>query len=362
MAITRFEFEDRDHGWRVHPFELSDFNLLVGLSGAGKTRILQALELVSKCASGGMRGLTDDAWQLELMTPDGVQWQWSAEVQTQPSRFVSEEISRDHSVILERTSKGIQFMDRPLPELKDGESLISMFRKADEVRPLFEALARVHLSSADDREHFQFDVNVLEAIEGECASLEALRNAHHPLPLRAYILQTKFPNAFEALVEAFCDIFPTVDRVEGAQGPRDEDLETLLVFNLFEDGVAKPVPSLRWSSGMLRTWLHILELGLYPAGSVILIDEYENGLGVNCLPALTRLIRERAGELQFIITSHHPYVINHVPVADWQIVQRKGSEVRLKPASSMPRLTGLSKQKAFTLLMSSREFLTESIQ
>nr|WP_293102352.1 hypothetical protein [Okeania sp. SIO2F4] len=44
------------------------------------------------------------------------------------------------------------------------------------------------------------------------------------------------------------------------------------------------------SSGMLKTLMYISELYLSPEGSVILIDEFENSLGVNCLDSVTDLI------------------------------------------------------------------------
>jgi AAA15 family ATPase/GTPase len=56
---------------------------------------------------------------------------------------------------------------------------------------------------------------------------------------------------------------------------------------------------------MLKTLLHLSELYFSLPGSVILIDEFENSLGVNCLDAVTEDINDSPNQLQFIITSHH---------------------------------------------------------
>ncbi|MBR1728361.1 MAG: ATP-binding protein [Selenomonadaceae bacterium] len=44
-------------------------------------------------------------------------------------------------------------------------------------------------------------------------------------------------------------------------------------------------------------------------GTVILLDELKNGLGVNCLDEITDYICEKSydSNTQFILTSHHPY-------------------------------------------------------
>ena len=73
-------------------------------------------------------------------------------------------------------------------------------------------------------------------------------------------------------------------------------------------------------------------------------DEFENSLGVNCMGPLTDFILSRANDLQFIITSHHPYIINNIPKSYWKIVRRKGSAVRVTPASEIPALQGPSAQ------------------
>jgi predicted ATPase len=110
------------------------------------------------------------------------------------------------------------------------------------------------------------------------------------------------------------------------------------------------------SSGMLRTFLHLAELELSAPGTVIVIDEYENSMGVNCLPAVTSAITERHGALQFIITSHHPYVINNIPIEAWRLVQRVGGDIRVRDAVDIPALQTKSRHDAFVLLLNTPEF------
>ena len=64
------------------------------------------------------------------------------------------------------------------------------------------------------------------------------------------------------------------------------------------------------SSGMFKSLVHISELYLSTDGTLFLIDEFENSLGINCIDELTTDILQSGRKLQFILTSHHPYIIN----------------------------------------------------
>ena len=63
---------------------------------------------------------------------------------------------------------------------------------------------------------------------------------------------------------------------------------------------------------MFKTLMHIAEMKLMANGSVILIDEFENSLGVNCIEVVADILMNQERDLQYIITSHHPYIINNL--------------------------------------------------
>ncbi len=79
---------------------------------------------------------------------------------------------------------------------------------------------------------------------------------------------------------------------------------------------------------MIRTFIHISEMYLLSKGTVVLIDEFENSLGVNCIDILTEDLIYEHSRLQFIATSHHPYIINKIPYDYWKIVTRKGGKIK----------------------------------
>jgi len=71
---------------------------------------------------------------------------------------------------------------------------------------------------------------------------------------------------------------------------RDSDGDFLLFFEIQENGLEDWIPQQRISSGMFRYLICLLEITNAPEESVILIDEFENSLGINCMAELTDLI------------------------------------------------------------------------
>ncbi|MGB3265930.1 MAG: ATP-binding protein, partial [Microcoleus sp.] len=82
-------------------------------------------------------------------------------------------------------------------------------------------------------------------------------------------------------------------------------------------------------------------------------DEFENSLGINCIDVVTDLIVENRN-IQFILTSHHPYIINNIGMEHWKIVTRQGGVVTVKDAKDLN--LGKSRHQAFTQLINLEEY------
>lgn len=382
MPIQSFEFEDLMSGWRVGRIQFESFNLLVGLSGAGKTRILKALQTVCITGTRPSREALAARWTLEVETTGGT-FTWSAvtEAAEQPenghsreatgtARFLEETVHHgDHEVVSRHGPEVIFEGEKLRAKLKTTESCISLLGEEDSLAPLRNALEKVHESeiSRYGQDHFLLGVEI--PTDYPCRDLQALRSDRElDVMQKAYVLQEHFPSEFHRVQEAYKDIFETVleIRVGSVAGIDNTLAETLgmpdlaaariLTCGIREQDVSHWTALPSMSSGMKRTLVHLLELSLFPDGSVILIDEYENSLGVNCLPPLTDHLMGRASSLQFILTSHHPYVISNIPTKYWRVVTRKAGKVTVQNASEISGLTSKSKQDAFTRLLSSPAF------
>jgi len=109
---------------------------------------------------------------------------------------------------------------------------------------------------------------------------------------------------------------------------------------------------------MFRSLIHIGELYLSPEGTVFLIDEFENSLGINCIDELTADILQSKRQLQFILTSHHPYIINSINFSNWKLVTRNASVVKTHDITKFN--FGKSKHDAFMQLLQLDEYQTGS--
>lgn len=393
MSILRFAFHEEDPPWHLEPVELDGFCLLVGVSGAGKTRTISSLAAACTAARGHNSGLYACRWTIEVGTEQG-RLCWSAStagapparsiatrIQVEadddgvefhgerrpPPTFVEELVEdEDGRRLVHRAENEIRLMgsDRPI-RMKDTESVVSLLQDEDLIAPLHQSLSKVHRSSAAQWSYIPFDPSQMKKLEESIDSVETLRDAPLPMGHKAYVLQRRFPPAFAAVLEAYQEIFPQVQGIrigplsELGRISADDEHSTryeLLGIGIEESGVAGLVPWERISAGMRRTLRHLLELELSPRGTVLLVDEYENSMGVNCLEAVTERLLSPTREIQLIITSHHPYVINNVPIDRWRVVTRRGSTVRIVPATEIPALDTKSRQDAFIRLLNAVEY------
>jgi len=390
MSIRRFEFEDEDPPWKLAPTAFEDFTLLVGVSGVGKTRTLSSLAAACRAGQGRNSGLYSCRWRIEVDTTAG-RLAWTASTaQAPPARsvvthvsidldddsgidvhgdrrpapaFIDELVENDAGdVLVQRRDGAITLLgsDRLL-RMKETESVVSLFREEETIAPLHQALRRVHRSRSASWSFIPHDPRRLAERTQGIETMEDLRDARLLMAQKAFILQENFPKQFAEVIESYRDIFPQVTRIivgplstlrrgtEEDEHPLGVDL---LGVAIAEDGVEGHILWHEMSAGMRRTLQHLLELALAPRGTVILVDEYENSMGVNCLDAVTEELLRPQRQLQLIITSHHPYVINNVPVDHWRVVTRQGSQVRIVPASEVPALDTKSRQDTPALLRS----------
>jgi len=398
LTIKRLQFKDRFLRWELNPTSFSDFNLLVGKSGVGKTQALSVFRALRTAGIRNVRGLNGCSWSIEVVAEDR-RYNWIGETSlvesgygSDNSDFSSEDGEADYESaptlvseriemegrevpLVSRTTERFDFDGKSLPRLKSDCSAITLLKDEEVIAPLYTALKRIMFSetpelSAHRSARFLLHTpDQLKSLRARYGSLQTLREATDvPVLIRALILQDDYPERFNRLTAEFTDIFPRVTEVRVGRlgdfesGMRHDTLfDASITVAIKERGVSDWIVESRLSSGMFRTLIHLLELELAPPGTVIVIDELENSLGMNCLDEVVSNLLARSDDLQFIVTSHHPYVINSVPVDRWRIVSRNGSVVTLQDARSIPALNGVSAHENFMRLINLTEY-EESIR
>lgn len=362
MRIKKLEYYDDEYKWRLAAVDfLPNLNLLVGVSGVGKTRILRSIYSLKTIANG--RSLNGVKWDVCFVADNNIEYTWSGEFETREGTIsISESASEDDQVkliyeklvcdsqrvIIERKDSEIILNGTKTPKLSPFESVIELFKEEDQIAPIKESLDKIIFADSENIDkYWRLPVSIFKKFEK--TSLSNLKESGLPVPIKLSILYRTLPEEFNKIKEAFMTVFPNVSDVK-VETIRDENipialsklLEEATTVSIKEKGITDWIENI--SSGMLKTLMYISELYLSPENSIVLIDEFENSLGVNCLDSVTELVLDNK-KLQFIITSHHPYIINNVSPAYWKIVTRKAGLVTVKNSEDFH--ISESRQKAF---------------
>jgi energy-coupling factor transporter ATP-binding protein EcfA2 len=398
MKIQKFSFSHYRENWHIDEVSFDDFNLLVGPSGVGKTRILVALETIFGVALGREK-LDDFEWIIDFSHLDkSYIWSlWSSippenedifEIESKQFEVIEERlIQLENTEVFHVNPLFSKLNNVKLPKIKKTESAMSLFPEEDFIVPLIQGFESILSSKPlnqsikpENKESFENNIQDLNSITfnnnikvvaklctRDIEELFKRKIAFFSPNIRAFILfefkkdDTNdnrlgfFRDGFNNIMENYLNIFPEIKDIKITRETISND-ESLIFFEIQDADSGDWIPQDRMSSGMFRTLIYIIEIMTAPEGSVILIDEFENSLGINCMSEVTDFILDHADGLQFIITSHHPYIINNIPWQDWQLVSRKGSRIKTKKATEISALNTASSLDKFTQLINVLNF------
>jgi hypothetical protein len=373
MKIQQLEYHDRVFQWKLEPVEFyPNLNLLVGLSGAGKTKIIEAIQNLKEIANG--RSVNGIKWRIKFLTENNIDYEWQGEFELRSQQvtdyldldkqtkhiptglfLVLKEslIKNNDRVIFERKSGNLYLQEKETPKLVPFVSALYLLSQEEEIQPIVENFKKIISNDLHSNDKINRVSGMADDLLAESPpnSLIELKKSQLPLFLKIVLLSRHFPDEFEKIQARFREVFTQIENIKINQLEKDifglkfgDRLPDFLQIEIKEAKVDDWIEQRHISSGMLKTLIYISELYLCPDDSVILIDEFENSLGVNCLDSVTDLILDNP-HLQFIITSHHPYIINNISPEYWKIVTRRGSVVTVKTAEDFH--ISKSRQKAF---------------
>ncbi|MFB2923470.1 AAA family ATPase [Aerosakkonema funiforme] len=373
MKIKEITYYDRELEWRYNPIQFSNLTLLVGISGVGKTRILKSIVALQEIAKGV--SLNGVEWNITFQTNNNMEYKWEGKLETKKIfsgiisdekserddlRIIRENLYLNNNLIIERNQQNeIKFKGKALPKLSPFQSVVQIFSDEEDVAPVQYAFNKIIYSDPSTL------VNVAQAINypilaKKYDSLEKIQESNLPAAIKLALVYNHVPEVFKKIKDGFIDIFTQVEdiQIKPVEEEVEEEWLSLAIakyplIHIKEIGVNNWISQSQISSGMFRTLMHISELYLSAEGSVILIDEFENSLGVNCIDVLTELLLDNRN-LQFIITSHHPYIINKIGMEYWKIVTRHGGVVSARDAKDFN--LGKSRHQAFLQLINLEEY------
>lgn len=247
--------------------------------------------------------------------------------------MIKESITLDGKIVAERNLHEITFGRVKMPKLSSEESLISIFKEEDRIKSAYEGFRKIvfrnHVNHAGQQSRFIYRGYDPKA-KSKKKTLKEIRNSDVSTVEKLSCLYENQRESFDSIVENYKDVFQQIEDVkfEPLPNQRESSIFTELSMIQFkEKGVEKWILANKMSSGMIRAFMHISEMFLLAEGTVVLIDEFENSLGVNCIDVLTEDLIFENHNLQFIATSHHPYIINKIPYEHWKIVTRNRGKI-----------------------------------
>lgn len=367
VKIQWIEFENLKTGLKIERINFNkDVTLLVGLSGVGKTQILHAIEYSLNLAVDKDLMLRPYRVGMGILVGDN-EYEWFYQIN---------KIIEDKLIINEESKYGFSFeqllcngeeifkrIDEEVtvsgydkvPQPKKSESLIFQYSEDSNLETLISGIRKLYpvemelaIRGGINRESFsRLKSKITDTINNK-ENVEFKVFSHLPVALKLYIAKKYYNELYIKIFEAVKELFIEIEDIDVEEdSTRKMYLVSIQVYGkkLLQDDI---------SNGMLKAIYYIVELFTMSDDSLVLIDEFENGLGVNCIDLLSELMLSERDDLQFIITSHHPKIINAIDKDKWRIIDRNNYVIKNYASSTYG--IGNSQHDAYFNLINRWEF------
>ena len=291
VKLKWIEFENLRTGLKIERVVFNDdITLLVGLSGVGKTQILNAIEYSLKLAVN--KNLRLEPYNTTLCFQIGEEvYVWSYRIQQDHAEdiFESKEIKYFFAyeklqnikgdILMQRTPDTIQVTGYDkVPTPKKDESLLVQYSEDAFVKPIISEMLKLYpieiemdVRGAIAQESFNmFKAKIKESFkENEKQPFEKF--SHLPVPLKIYITKEYYPQMYAQIFSAVKELFMEINSIDIVEDPDRE------IYMVAIDVYGKRLLQHEISNGMLKTIYYIVELITMSKNSLVLIDEFDNG-------------------------------------------------------------------------------------
>lgn len=354
MKIKWLEFENLTTGLKINRIDFYDnLTVMVGLSGAGKTQILEAITTICSLATenasyrqdklqlnASMCFNIDDklyTWKIKTNCKPDVSANNSDDLMIYPlylrsfdftknikETIIYEELICDGEKIFNRDEKNTYFKGyNELPNSNGDVSLIYQYHTHDYLKSVHSHLNKLYdFYAYTNVELLSERLNKLSLYKEELKNTKYetyVNSFPHNLPLTAKLLLLKETNEsiYKKMLNTYQEVFPEINDFK-----IDKKIDNSDVYTIFFETKNASIDFQDISSGMRKTFMFLFDVFTISSDYVFLIDEIENGLGINCINEVYSYVYRFRNDLQFIITSHHPYIINNIKPSQCKIINR----------------------------------------
>lgn len=376
MKIHAIKVKNHFLGWELAETQFDGrLSLLVGVSGVGKTQILKSIDVLRQIVAGGGHPdhLVGLEWEIWFSSDSQQTYLWEGQFSNHGKAmslsdysFVSSKSTSEmadnrptivremlhnlstSTLLVRRDAHQLEFNGVIMPRLDSKQSAVHILKEEKEIADVVQAFRRITLRDQSVTSNYVYLKESIRDLKAKYPTIDKICAADLPVKIKLLLCKELALPEYGEIVRELQTIFPQCESISVESPPSLPGELTFPVILLKEKGVDQVILEEYISSGMLRALLQICEIKLSQDGAVMLIDEFENSLGVNCIDILTDEILLGSRDFQFIMTSHHPYIINNIPYEYWKIVKRKGGLIKVKNAADYA--LGRSKQAAFIQL------------
>ncbi len=366
MRLLRYHLiKIKENEWDFDNVFFNRINLLVGDSGTGKTRFLNTIinffrQIVSE------KIMFDGDWDIDLEI-NNIKYNYKLIISNKAQSIIDKVIEYElfkrldnDEIIFERKGNLIIWQGNTLPKLSSEITCFSMLKNEDTISPIYNNLKNIiarRFSGSELNTNFELGVlnpdlaRSIVSSKSNCKLATEVIDFHNKMDILKKIdnegflkvidfIKTAFPFIIDANILNISQVLPNLHMQ--IQTP---------VFCIKERNLPNWIPCNDISSGMQKLFLLILDTYLLQDSGILLIDEYENSLGVNAINFLPDLINSISDNCQFIITSHHPYIVNNIPIESWRVFHRSGMNIHITTGESLKEKYSKSTQEYFIQLI-----------
>ena len=375
MEILSYRCKDlSEQGWDFSTVKFKKINLLVGNSSTGKTKFINTIFNLGQLLISKEINRTG-YWEISTKINEAkydliVETMDANNIKIIKREFIKKtKADGNETILIDRNDEKYLFNGKELPKLPANAASIYLLKDENEMKPLFNGFGSIlkrYFSHDLTARNDDYESIPLQYIKNEGKNIETVLANDFNTSIKMFILQENFNEIFKQIIVYFKEIFPFIKEVSIKNFSELHGQPPLLsgiipVFCIKESNVEKWIEYKDLSSGIKKVLIILIDTFVLPDGGIYLLDEYENSLGLNAINFFPDFLLSQPTKKQFILTSHHPYIINKIPISDWYVFTRDGSKVSIIYGEDLIARFGKSKQQAFLKLINDKLF-TDAIK